>query len=113
MSAPTYQGIHNLPTIARGDTLPSWSVAINRNGSPAVITSARLKIRSRAVLAFVDALACTISSGNTVIVAEAGAAKTATWPIGTHNYDLEVTLSTGLVRTYLSGTITITRDDTF
>lgn len=113
MSAPTYQATYNLPTIARGDTLPSWQVAIARNALPASIASARLKIRSRTVPSFVETVACTIVNGDTVVVAEVTNDRTATWALGTHNYDLEATLSTGLVRTYLAGTITITRDDTY
>jgi hypothetical protein len=108
---PPYQGTYNLPSIARGDTAAAWSFTVAYDGVPAVLSSARGQIRT-AVGALVVDMPIT-AAANTVTIAAMPPATTRGFPVGVHNYDIEVTRSDGLTRSYLTGTFTVTSDRTY
>jgi hypothetical protein len=53
------------------------------------------------------------AAANAVTIAAMPPATTRGFPVGVHNYDIEVTRSDGLTRSYLTGTFTVTSDRTY
>ena len=106
----SYTATYNRPSLVRGDTLLSWSVAITQDGLPVEITSARSQLRYVGGL-LVHTFDVQVV-GNVVTYAEVEAGVTATWPLTTLVYDLEITLADGRVVTWLKGSQEITIDRT-
>jgi len=102
--------IYNYGITVRGDTIALRTVTIVIDDIAANISSTRMMIRKEDQT-LVTTLTPTISSNTVTIPAIAGST-TATFPIGTLKYDLEVTLSGGDVRTYIQGDIPIVTDYT-
>lgn len=107
----SYTATYNRPSIVRGDTLLSWSVAITKDGLPVEIASARSQLRYEGGL-LVHTFDLQVT-GNVVTYAEVPAVITETWPLLTLAYDLELTLADGRVVTWLKGSQTITIDRTY
>lgn len=111
--------IYNLPNIKRGDTWPARAIATitDSAGAPIAITSARMQIRHKNTGAVIHSWSSQLGSitiaGNVVTLARIEIAQSASFTVGNqHNYDLEVTTSTGEVWTVLSGKVNITGDVT-
>lgn len=101
---------HNRARTYRGDTLPGFAVAIDIDGQPASVNTARLQLRTASGALVYDWPAAV--AGNRVTLPDVPAAITAKWPTGLHEYDLEVTLTDGRTITWLAGTQPIAPDRT-
>lgn len=99
-----------------------WDIATltHDNGDPVAITSARMQLRTSArqlVYEWSTATENLLLTGdaatlNRLTLEEVGPSVTNNWPIGAHNFDLEVTFDTGEVGTVLAGSITVAPDIT-
>lgn len=102
---------YNFCDTVRGDTIRGRDFTITIDASPANITASKLYFRRQNNdLVFA---ATTSEAGGVVTMAAVPGSETASWPVETIKYDLEVTLSGGLVRTYVAGTIKILRDESY
>lgn len=102
---------YNRAPVVRGDTLRGWSVAVEIDGQPVGIQSARLHLRARGgrlVYSWPAAI-----DGAVVRMADVGAAVTAEWPAESLTYDLELTLADGRVATWLQGEQPVLADRTY
>lgn len=97
----------------RGDSLPSWAVVVDIDGSPAVLSSARMMIReSNSAKTLVFTVTVSVVD-DTATIPEISKTDTASFPVGLLKYDLEVTLSSGVVRTWIEGEIAIIQDQSY
>lgn len=114
---------YNFPTHVRGDTVEKISFTVSVNGSPLNLTGATIEmyLRKDANRTLSDGLLLTTfttvdSGGLTVASAVDGEFDFDKQIVdvipGTHNYDIEITLSDLSVYTYISGEWTITQDIT-
>jgi hypothetical protein len=115
-------GAYDLPAMVRGDTFLGRDIAtITRDDEPLALASARMQIRTRIdedIVHTWDTLAAAPNAEiagddlNIVRLHPVSHLVTATWPVDTHIYDLEVTLSTGEVLTILAGAAPVLSDTT-
>ena len=114
-------GTYNFPDHKRGDTFPDFAIATLTDAdtdAAIAVTSARLQVRSRPVGTLLlewtteDAtLTITGAGSNVITLLEKSAEIMAAVATGTHDYDLEVVLTTGTqTLTLLAGTWLITAD---
>jgi hypothetical protein len=103
-------GTYNLEDLKRGDTFYATPFRIFINGVEANITSARAHFRTSDDT-LVHASVCTVSGG-LVTIPEMADTVTELFPAETLYYDLEVTLTTGAVKTFFGGTMTVSADIT-
>jgi hypothetical protein len=114
-------GRYDFKPMKRGDTFRErLFVRLSKAGQPLEITAARMHVRTtlnQRLLAWDTADDSITLSGetvnNAVTLKEKGAGIMAKLPEGVHRYDLEVTLTNGVVRTYLEGAFPITHDATY
>jgi len=100
---------YNYPTHVRGDTIRQRTFTVSLNGSPATISSARMNIRqSNGKL--VRSVSLGIASN---VVTQQEITDTSDFPVGTLYHDIEITLGSGIIRTYIQGTLVILKDHTF
>jgi len=104
--------------MTRGDTFPArlW-FEVARNGEPLEVLAARMQVRDRVTGALY--LAWTSQDGsigltgdpvvNAITLGEKSPEAMAAVPVGDHEYDLEVTLATGVV-TLVKGVFPIRKD---
>ena len=102
---------YTYPSQVRGDTIRSRTFTIEIDSVAADILSAEMNIRNSDD-SLIKNVALTVDA-NIITQPELSQAVTEVFPIGTLYYDIEVTLNGGLVRTYISGTIPITKDYTY
>lgn len=111
-------GIYNIPAMVRGDTFASRAIATATDeGSPLVITSARLQVRTTRDHCLIYEWSTTngrasIVGTNSVVIDEVAASVTEDWVTGNHVYDLECVTDTYGTITLLSGTFLIMPDIT-
>lgn len=115
MTAATY----NLPNHIKGDTFPGVSFTITVNGSPLDLTNAtvRLYLRNKYKILKHRFSTDVAIGGMTITDPTNGIVRLDEQIVdvaaGTYNYDLEITLVTGEVYTYVNGTWTILQDVTY
>jgi len=102
---------YNFEDTVRGDTIKTRDVTILLDGSPASITTARMYIRGKNDSLVYKNDNLTVNT-NVVTIPTIAGSETKNFPVDTLQYDLEVTLSGGVVRTYMQGSITILKDYT-
>ena len=91
----------------KGDTRKAITFAdINVNGTPVVIASARMHVKKKATDSEPVFVPVLLVSGDSVEISKQ------IWniPARDYVYDIELTLDNGDVKTWISGTITITQD---
>jgi hypothetical protein len=109
---------YDIPTAKRGDTWDGInSICISVNGIPANLTGASIKADFRQKVDTPTVLTLSTNNGGIVITNPTGGLiqfppKKIEIPFGTYIYDLQVTYPNGVVKTYFSGTWTITPDIT-
>lgn len=107
-------GTYNI-SFRRGDTYEGQSFTFTDTGTgdPIAITSGRAQVRDSSDKQ-VHSFTVTISgAGNNVAtLSDISQSRSASIPSGVHNWDLELTLVDGRVRTYITGTFTVTKDTT-
>jgi len=97
------------PEIRRGNSIPAFVIATlsYADASPVLLASAALEIRANSgvlVKRFASAdNSLVIAPENTVTLAFVPGSETASFPAGTHNYDLKVNLQSGETWTVLAG----------
>ncbi|MEO5914868.1 MAG: hypothetical protein ABIS50_11585 [Luteolibacter sp.] len=105
--------------VMRGDTFPARPLAmLSQDGAAVEVTSALLQVRTRLRQTLVtewktsdDSILISGSpTPNIITLAEKPAAETAEWPLGRHDYDLEITLADGRVITLFKGDFPVNRD---
>ena len=105
--------------LKRGDTFPARPLAIlSRDGSAVAVASAILQVRTRlrGVLAaeWNSSNSSVLITGspvaNTITLAAKLSSETNYWPVGTHDYDLQITLADGAVITLFKGDFPVARD---
>ena len=100
----------------RGDTVVSPSMTFTSNGQPIDLTGATIKCQFRQPFNGKTILELTTSSGITVDTPTSGVIQLAnfvpTWDPGIYLYDIEFTFPSGIIKTYLKGTINIVSDQT-
>jgi hypothetical protein len=107
----TYTAVYDRPALVRGDTLLGWSVEITQDELPASISSARSQLRTSRDTLFFENVVTVVA--NIVSIEQVEPEVTATWPPGVYYYDLEVTLDSGRVVTWLKGSQTVLMDRTY
>lgn len=88
--------------VYRGDTISSWSVNITKDGQPAPLFSAKLELKNSIGKLIYDWPV--VVSGSTVTMETIPSSISSTFPIGTLEFSLEVTLVGGRTVTWLIGT---------
>ena len=106
-----YTATYDRSALVRGDTLLPLSVTITVDEIPADIMSVRSQLRNPGGI-LVHTFALDLN-GNTVTYQAVGPEVTAHWPVLVLHYDLEVTLASGRVVTWLKGSLPIVKDRTF
>ena len=99
---------YNYEKNVRGDTIGSRTVTVVIDSNPASISSARMQIRTDSGDLIHDASVSI--AANVVTINSIDGATTATFPVDNLKYDLELTLSGGIIRTYLQGDVPIIQD---
>jgi hypothetical protein len=111
---------YDFPDHIKGDTMEAVTFTITVNAVALNLTgaSARMDVREslkgKQLVRYTSAV-----SGGLTIVAPATDGKLRfdeaiiDLPVGTHNYDIEITLADASVKTYISGTWTIVQDITY
>lgn len=95
----------------RGDTLSGWTVDVQVAGVPQLILSARLHLRAQYGRLVYD-WPVTVD-GSTVHMSEISPEVTRSFPVETLVFDLELTLQSGRVVTWLAGEQPILADRTY
>jgi hypothetical protein len=109
---------YNIPSHRRGDTWDGInSITISVNGSPINLTGASVKMEFRQSLDSPVVLTLSTTDNSIIVTNAAGGvisipAKKIEIPFAKYLYDLQVTYSSGVVKTYMSGTWEITPDIT-
>jgi hypothetical protein len=109
---------YDIPSHRRGDTWDGInSITINVNGAPVNLTDASIKMEFRQSIDSPVALTLSTTDNSIVITNAAEGtilipARIIEIPFAKYLYDLQVTYSTGVVKTYMSGTWEITPDIT-
>jgi hypothetical protein len=109
---------YNISSHRRGDTWDGInSITISVNGSPINLTGATVKMEFRQSLDSPVALTLSTTNNSILITNAVGGviqipAKKIEIPFAKYLYDLQVTFSNGVVKTYMSGTWEITADIT-
>lgn len=108
---------YNLPDIRRGDTWASRNIATitDSTGAPVSISSARMQIRDKHTGDLIHSWSSSLGSItiaiNVITLSRIEIAESSLFPVGNqHDYDLEVTTSTGDVWTILEGKVNIIGD---
>lgn len=107
---------YNIPSHRRGDTWDGInSIAISVNSVPVVLSGSKITMEFRqdidspVVMTFsTETSTIQILNANTIRIP----ARKIEVPFGTYQYDLQVTYSTGVVKTYMSGIWEIVPDIT-
>ena len=111
-------GLYNYDNQYRGDTLDSiqFTILDKVTRDPINLTGATIKCQFRKPFNGATIKEITSSDGITIINASGGIFKIdeflITWDAGAYLYDIEVTFSTGVVKTYVKGSINIISDTT-
>ena len=105
MSA-TYKYTYNLPAYVRGNSVPSWSITVDRVGVADALVSATVEYRSSAGASLLRA-ACGVS-GDTVTIPALADTTTSRWPVGTVKYCVTLVYSNGHTRSYVAGDLPLT-----
>lgn len=101
-------GIYNYPSQVRGDTIRQRTFTVSIDTIPANIVSAKMNIRDCFnVLVYNVPL---VVNSNIITQPSIDGSVTKLFPLAILNYDIEITLSGGLIRTYIQGTIEILKD---
>ncbi len=102
------------PEIRKGNSIPAFQIAAltySSTNTPVLLASAALEIRagSGTLLKRYDTANGSANLGpeNTVTLAFTPGAETASFPVGTHQYDLKVILQSGETWTVLAGQVRI------
>jgi hypothetical protein len=109
---------YTIPTHRRGDTWDGInSIAINVNGAPINLSGASIKMEFRENIDYPVVLTLsTQNSGIQILNAATGTIRLPSHnveiPCGHYMYDLQVTYSTGVVKTYITGSWEIVADIT-
>jgi hypothetical protein len=109
---------YDIPSHRRGDTWDGInSITINVNGVPINLTNATVKMEFRQDLDAPVALTLTTTNSSIMVTNAVGGiisipSKKIEVPFAKYFYDLQVTYSTGIVKTYMSGTWEIIADIT-
>ena len=109
---------YDIPSHRRGDTWDGInSITINVNGVPINLTNATVKMEFRQNLDTPVALTLSTTDGSLIVTNAVGGVisippKKIEIPFKKYLYDLQVTYSTGVVKTYMSGTWEIIADIT-
>jgi len=107
---------YDIPDHRRGDTWDGISsICIQVNGAPANLTGAVIKADFRRSIDAPVALTLSTANGGIIITNAVGGIiqfppKLIEIPFAKYLYDLQVTYPNGVVKTYFSGTWTITPD---
>lgn len=114
MSQTEPRGRIDLPTLVRGDTLDGFShlYTLDSDGSELSITSARATLKSATGTPFhnwATGTDVTIVGG---LVTFGAVQDTLSFPIGTMNYDVELTLNDGSLKTFVCGKMRVVEDYT-
>lgn len=104
----------------RGDSTNRIQLTVTTadDGAAFAVTSFRAQIRdNRGTLIYEftttgDAPNASIENTNELVLPSVPGATTAAWPVGSHDWDLEVTLPDGSVKTWIEGTWAVTVDVT-
>jgi hypothetical protein len=102
---------HNFDPIFRGDTIYARTYTVTQNTLPASIESARLYFRT-ASKKLVFKATCVVA-GNEITMNQINDTDTQEFPVGTLYYDLEITLTNGIVRTWVKGIQEILQDQSY
>lgn len=112
-------GTHNLDTHRSGDTWKGFpSVDITRNGAPVDLTGASIAMHVRLFPKAAETELELSTAGGEIVITDADAgefsipARVVTLPEGTLHYDIELTLASGEVKTWIAGTWPIVSDVT-
>lgn len=102
----------DMKSVYRGDTIRQWAITIkNRNsGTPIVPLSVTCEFKNRRGSHVYTYNPVILSSGK-VQFEMIGGDITATWGVGTHVFKVECTMSDGMTRKYIIGTIEILEDE--
>ena len=109
---------YDIPSHRRGDTWDGISsITINVNGTPINLTNAIVKMEFRQDLDAPVALTLSTTNNSIIVTNAAGGvisipSKKIEIPFAKYFYDLQVTYSTGVVKTYMSGIWEIVADIT-
>jgi hypothetical protein len=106
----TAQGTAPNETYVSGNTIPARQFTFAVNGSPAAIASARFAVRN-ATRATIFRASCRVSGG-VVTRPVISAAQTKNW-LGPFSWDIEVTLASGVQKTWIRGDFTMLRTDQY
>lgn len=108
MAAETY----NFPDHIKNDTFNGVSFTVNVNSSPLNLTSGNIIASFRR--GYDDPRTLITGSGITITNEASGQfridSSVINWPAGLYNYDIQITLSTGAVKSYIKGTWNIIQD---
>lgn len=98
--------------VRRGDTYNGATFTVAVNSAPLDLTGAAIK----AQFGHAPSLVLSIGAGIAVTNAAGGAfrfdSRIIDLPAGTYPYDIQITLASGVVRTYISGVMTVAADIT-
>lgn len=103
---------YNFPDHIKNDTFDGISFTVNVNGSPLNLTGASIlasfkkNFDTTKTLASPDDITITVPTSGQFTIDQ----KVIDWPAGTYNYDIAMTLNTGVIKTYIKGTWTIVED---
>ncbi len=109
-------GTYNLETTITGDTFNQVSFAVAPNGSPLNLTGYTIKLQIRNTYTSTAVKSLEIGSGITVTNAAGGVFRIDAFVVdfaaGTYVYDIQLTSSGGVVKTYIAGEMVILNDVT-
>lgn len=114
------QAIYNIPNnesgyLLAGDTYNGFSVTVSEEGSPMDLTGSQIQLQAKNSFGHI-VIDLKIGSGITLVDAVNGLVRVDSFPVpnieANLDYDLQMTFSGGLVRTYLKGKIKIKQDVT-
>lgn len=111
--------VYNFPTHIKGDTMESVSFTFNVNGLPLDLTGASIRMDVRTKIDSVQLVrwdtgslgGLTISDpSNGVLIFDT---KVVDIEAGRHKYDIEITLASGEIKSYVSGIFNVVQDVTY
>lgn len=111
MVSATNVAVYNRRAAIRGDTLLGWSFSVSIDEVPVDIVSARSQLRTK-LGGLIHNYELTVD-GNQVTIPDVSHELTQAWPTGILEFDVEVTLASGRVVTWITGTQPIFLDRTY